>query len=31
MGVKVPVQATFRDENGRTVRLGDYLGKRPVV
>lgn len=31
MGAKVPVQATFRDENGRTVRLGDYLGKRPVI
>lgn len=31
MGAKVPVQATFRDEEGRTVRLGDYLGKRPVI
>jgi protein SCO1 len=27
----VPHDATFRDERGNTVRLGDYFGKRPVV
>lgn len=27
----VPVDATFRDESGQTVRLGDYFGKQPVV
>ena len=27
----VPLDTTFRDEVGRTVRLGDYFGKRPVV
>jgi protein SCO1 len=27
----LPLDATFRDEDGRTVRLGDYFGKRPVV
>ena len=27
----VPLDTTFRDEAGRTVRLGDYFGKRPVV
>jgi protein SCO1/2 len=27
----VPLDTTFRDESGRTVRLGDYFGKRPVV
>jgi protein SCO1 len=27
----VPVDAAFRDEAGRTVRLGDYFGTRPVV
>jgi protein SCO1/2 len=27
----LPLDATFRDESGRTVRLGDYFGKRPVV
>ena len=30
-GTKLPLDATFRDENGKTVRLGDYFGKRPVV
>jgi protein SCO1 len=28
---RVPLDTTFRDEAGRTVRLGDYFGKRPVV
>lgn len=27
----LPLDLTFRDETGRTVRLGDYFGKRPVV
>jgi protein SCO1/2 len=27
----VPLDTTFRDEAGRTVRLADYFGKRPVV
>jgi protein SCO1/2 len=27
----VPLDVPFRDESGRTVRLGDYFGKRPVV
>jgi protein SCO1 len=28
---QVPLDATFRDESGRTVQLGEYFGKRPVV
>lgn len=31
IGQKLPLDATFRDETGATVRLGDYFGKRPVV
>src|SRR5689334_12244357 len=27
----LPLDATLRDESGRTVRLGDYFGARPVV
>jgi protein SCO1/2 len=27
----VPLDTVFRDEAGRTVRLGDYFGERPVV
>ena len=27
----IPLDTTFRDESGATVRLGDYFGKRPVV
>ncbi len=27
----VPLELPFRDEDGRTVKLGDYFGKRPVV
>ena len=27
----VPLDVSFRDETGRTVRLGDYFGRRPVV
>ena len=28
---QLPLDATFRDEDGRTVALGKYFGKRPVV
>jgi protein SCO1 len=28
---QVPLDLVFRDENGKTVRLGDYFGKKPVV
>ena len=28
---QLPLDATFRDENGKTVPLGKYFGKRPVV
>ena len=31
VGQRVPADLLFRDENGRTVRIGDYFGKRPVV
>ena len=31
LGDRVPLDAAFRDESGRTVRLGDYFGSRPVV
>jgi protein SCO1/2 len=27
----VPLDTTFRDEEGRTVRLADFFGERPVV
>jgi protein SCO1/2 len=27
----IPLDTTFRDERGATVRLGDFFGKRPVV
>lgn len=28
---KLPLDATFRDEEGRTVTLGSFYGKRPVL
>lgn len=28
---RLPLEATFRDETGRTVALGDYFGTKPVV
>jgi protein SCO1/2 len=28
---QLPLDAPFRDENGNTVQLGTYFGKRPVV
>ena len=30
-GNSLPLDATFRDEAGREVKLGDYFGKKPVV
>jgi protein SCO1 len=27
----IPLDVPFRDESGRSVQLGDYFGKRPVV
>jgi protein SCO1/2 len=31
LGGQLPLDAVFKDEEGRTVKLGDYFGKRPVV
>jgi len=31
LGARVPLDATFVDDGGRVVRLGDYFGKRPVL
>jgi protein SCO1/2 len=31
LGEQLPLDLVFRDENGSTVRLGDYFGKKPVV
>jgi protein SCO1/2 len=28
---QLPLELPFKDEEGRTVRLGDYYGKRPIV
>jgi len=28
---QVPLDLTFRDETGKTVRLGEYFGEKPVV
>jgi protein SCO1 len=28
---QIPLDGVFRDETGKTVRLGDYFGKRPVI
>ena len=28
---QLPLDLTFRDETGRTVKLGDYFGRKPVV
>jgi protein SCO1 len=30
-GSKVPTDATFLDESGRSVRIGDYFKDRPVI
>jgi protein SCO1/2 len=31
LNTMLPLDARFRDETGRDVRLGDYFGRRPVV
>jgi len=31
MNQQVPANLIFRDETGKTVRLGDYFGKKPIV
>lgn len=31
LGTELPIDATFVDEGGKTVRLGEYFGKRPVI
>jgi protein SCO1/2 len=31
LGAALPLDAAFKDESGRDVRLSDYFGKRPVV
>jgi protein SCO1/2 len=31
LGASLPLDASFRDEAGRPVKLGDYFGARPVV
>ncbi len=31
LGMQVPLDIPFVDENGHDVKLGDYFGKRPVV
>jgi protein SCO1/2 len=28
---QLPFGATFKDESGNTIKLGDYFGKRPVI
>ena len=28
---QLPLDTEFRDESGKTVKLGDYFGKRPVI
>lgn len=28
---QIPPDLTFQDENGKSVRLGDYFGKKPVI
>jgi hypothetical protein len=31
LGTRLPLELTFKDETGKTVRLGGYFGKRPVI
>ena len=31
IGTMIPADLAFRDETGRTVHLGDYFGKRPLI
>ena len=31
LNAQIPLDAQFRDESGRQVRLGDYFGSKPVI
>ena len=31
LNAQLPLDASFRDEDGRTVRLGQYFGRKPVI
>jgi protein SCO1/2 len=31
LNAQIPLNLTFKDESGRTVKLGDYFGTRPVI
>ena len=31
LGTMIPSELVFNDEHGRSVRLGDFFGNRPVV
>ena len=31
LNAQIPLDTTFRDENGRAVQLGSYFGRRPVI
>jgi protein SCO1 len=31
LDAQVPLDLSFRDEEGRTVKLGDYLGSKPLI
>jgi protein SCO1/2 len=31
LGQQLPLDASFRDETGKTVKLGDYFGKKPLI
>jgi protein SCO1 len=31
LNTQIPADLVFRDESGKTVRLGDYFGRKPVI
>lgn len=31
LNTQIPADLTFRDETGKTVRVGDFFGKKPIV
>ena len=31
LNAQIPLDAVFRDETGKAVKLGDYFGKKPVI
>ena len=31
LNTQIPLNSQFRDESGKTVKLGDYFGKRPAI